>query len=255
MAEGREVDGCARGLERADTGNNELRREQIALFALRDFETVARAANGLEVARIFRIHLDFLTDASHINVDGARSYEAGIAPYCIEEVVTAEDASGVTGEVIQEAKLGGGGGCQFATDLQLHSIGVDDDFFEADNGRRGGSLEATQDGLDAGDQFAGSEWLGDVVVGSEFEAQDAIIFASARGEEDNWHSGEGGMITQSAANIETISTGNHDVQQKESRNLSLCVGDEIGRGMENTGSKARCLQVMLHETRNISVVF
>ena len=68
-------------------------------------------------------------------------------------------------------------------DLQLHGAGIDDDLFKADDRRRCRALEAAQDRFDAGDEFAGGKRLGDVVVGAQFEAEDAVVFAGARGQE------------------------------------------------------------------------
>ena len=62
------------------------------------------------------------------------------------------------------------------------------------------------------------------------------------------------MITQTAADIEAIAAGNHDVQQEERRRLALGIGNQVGRGVEDAGSKTRRLQMMLNETGNISIV-
>ncbi len=76
---------------------------------------------------------------------------------------------------------------------ELHGVGVDHDFFKANDGRRSGPLKATQHRLDAGDQFAGGKRLGDVVVGAEFQAQDAVVFAGARSKKDDGNGGERGV--------------------------------------------------------------
>ena len=52
---------------------------------------------------------------------------------------------------------------------------------------RGVGLAAPQDGLHPGDDLARRERLGDVVVGAELEAEDAVDLAVARGEEQHRH--------------------------------------------------------------------
>jgi hypothetical protein len=157
-------------------------------------EAVAGAAHRFQVARILRIDLDLLTDAAHINVDRTRSDEAGIAPDGVEQVVAAEDPAGMARQVVQQPELGGRGGGQLAAHLQLHGVGVDDDLFKADDRGRGGPLKAAQHGLDAGHQFARGKGLGDVVVGAQFQAQHAVVFAGARGQKDDGNGGQPGWL-------------------------------------------------------------
>ncbi len=109
------------------------------------------------------------------------------------------------------------------------------DFFKADDRRSRGPLEAPQHGLDAGHQLTGSERLGDVIVRAQLQAKNAIVFARAGGEENDGNRGKAGMATQTAAHIETISAGNHDVEKKQRRRLPLCVGNEIGRSVKEAG--------------------
>ena len=78
-----------------------------------------------------------------------------------------------------------------------------------------GPLEAAQHGLDAGNQFARAEGLGDVVVGAEFEAEDAVGFAALGGEKDDRHGGKPGGLANGAADIEAVFAGNHDVEHEE----------------------------------------
>ena len=219
------------------------------------FEAIAGAAHGFQVARILRIDLDLLTDAAHIDIDGAGSDKARIAPDGVEQVVAAEDAAGMAREVVEQAKLGGGGGGQLAADLQLHGAGVDDDLFKADDGGRGGPLEAAQNGLDAGHQLAGGKGLGDVVVGAQLEAQHAVVFAGARGQKDDGNGGKPGVIAQAPANVEAVAAGNHDVEQKQRGRLALGIGNEVGGGVKQARLKARRFKVMLHQPGNIGVVF
>src|SRR3984885_10323059 len=134
-------------------------------------------------------------------------------------MVAAKDASGMAGEVVEEAKLGGGGGDQLAVDAKLHGAGVNLDVLKLQDGRCAWPLEAAQNGLDAGDQLARSEGFGDVVVGAQLEAVDAVVLRRARGEKDDWDDAEGRVQPEPAAEIEAIAAGYHDVEQEERRGL------------------------------------
>ena len=225
------------------------------LLALGQFEAIAGAAHGLKIARILRVDLDFLTDAAHIDIDGAGRDEARIAPDRVEKVVAAEDAAGMARQIVEQPEFRGSGGGELAADLQLHGAGVDDDLFKADDRRRCGPLEAAQHSFDAGHQFARRKGLGDVVVRPQFEAENAIVFAGARGEKDDGNGGKAGVIAQAAANIETIAAGHHDVEQKKRGRLALGVGNEIGWGMKQACLKTCRFKVMLHQPCDIGVVF
>src|ERR1700722_16155216 len=94
-------------------------------------EAVACSAHCLEVAGVLGVGLDLLPDAPHVDIDGTGRDEAGIAPDRIEQMVAAEDAAGVAGQIVQQAKLCRGGGGELAAHLELHGAGVDEDLVEA----------------------------------------------------------------------------------------------------------------------------
>ena len=63
------------------------------------------------------------------------------------------------------------------------------------------------------------------------------------------------MAAQPAAQIQPIPTRYHDVQKKKRRWLALRIRDYIRRRMVDAGHKPGPLQMMLHQPRNINVVF
>src|SRR3954447_25900484 len=140
-------------------------------------------------------------------------------------MVATVNPPGVPGEVVQKTELRSSGGGQGSAHGELHGIGVDDDFFKTDDGGRRGPLEPAQHRFDTGDQFAGCEGLGDVVVSAEFQAQHAIVFAGAGGQKDDGNGGEAGIAAEPAANIEAVAAGDHDVEQKKGGRLALGVGN------------------------------
>ena len=72
--------------------------------------------------------------------------------------------------------------------------------FEAAGGRVA-RFEAPQNGADAGRQFARIERLGQVIVGAEFEADDAVHILAARGEHQDRHLA---LLPQPAQDLEAI---------------------------------------------------
>ena len=70
-------------------------------------------------------------------------------------------------------------------------------------------LAAAEHGLDAGDEFAHGEGLGHVVVGADFEADDAVDFVVAGGEHED---GDRAGATDLAADLEAVHAGEHEVE-------------------------------------------
>ena len=69
---------------------------------------------------------------------------------------------------------------------------------------------ASHDGADAGQELARVEGLGDVVIGAELEAHDAIGVVAARGEH---HDGDVVLATDASADLEAVGAGEHHVEE------------------------------------------
>jgi hypothetical protein len=80
---------------------------------------------------------------------------------------------------------------------------------------------ASQDRTDAGDKFAGAEWLGEIIVGAEFESGDAFCFSAFGGEHEY---GYRAFLTQLAEELKTVNSGHHDVADDE---IGLCLGCRV----------------------------
>src|SRR5438552_17816953 len=93
-------------------------------------------------------------------------------------MVAGEDASGVAGEVVEQAELGRGGGNALSAHSESHGGGIDLDFADLQGARRQWALKAAQYGLDSGNEITRAEGLGKVVGGAEFEAEAAVRFAA-----------------------------------------------------------------------------
>ncbi len=73
-------------------------------------------------------------------------------------------------------------------------------------------LHAAQHGVDARGQLARVERLGQVVVGADLEADDAIDVLAAGGEQDD---GNGGTLSQGTQNLEAVLLGQHHIQNHQ----------------------------------------
>src|SRR5271157_4443997 len=226
-----------------------------SFFSLWGLEAVTRAAHGLKIARVFGIGLNFFADAADVNIDRARSDVRGVAPNGIEKMIAGKDATKMAGEIIEQAKLGGSGRDGLSANGENHGGGIDFDVADLERTRRQRTLKAAEHGLHAGDEFARAEGLGDVVVGSEFEAKDAIGFAAFGGKENYGYSSQTLGLTDGAAEFETVLARDHDIEHEQRRPLALGVNDYCGAVGIDANGKTFVLQMMANEARNIRIVF
>ena len=112
-----------------------------------------------------------------------------------------------------------------------------------------------KDGLDAGHQFAWAERLRDVVIGAQFQSENAIGLAAFRGQKDYRDRRQLDRLPDLAAKLQAIFSGHHDIEQKQRWPLALRVGhDHVARRIQ-THVEAGAFQMMAHEAGNIGIVF
>ena len=126
---------------------------------------------------------------------------------------------------------------------------------KADDRGRGRPLEAAQHSLHPGHQLPGSKGFGDVVVRTQLQAENAVIFARPGGEKDDRYGAQSGVAAQPAAYVQAVSSGHHDVQQKEHGRLALSVRHEVGRSAVDADPKTGGFQMMLYQAGNIRIIF
>lgn len=85
-------------------------------------------------------------------------------------------------------------------------------------GRCRGSAAAAY-GSDAGEEFAGVEGLGHVIVCAHFEADNAVDVFTASGEEQHAVRGEGADLLE---DFEAIDAGEHDVEEDHGPGAGAC---------------------------------
>ena len=169
-------------------------------------------------------------------------------------MVAGEDASGVAGEVVEQAELGRGGGNALSAHSESHGGGIDLDFADLQGTRRQWALKAAQYGLDSGNEFTRAEGLGKVVVGAEFEAEDAVRFAALCCQKDHGNSGQAGSLADGAAEFEPVFAGNHNVENEERGTLSLSVGQYRGTCGIDAHAKVVIFEVVADQAGNVGVV-
>src|SRR3989440_4339981 len=69
------------------------------------FEQIPRAPNRFQMHRVFRIGLDFLTQAANVNVHAARRDESVRSPDRIEQLISSKDAVWARSKVIEQPEF------------------------------------------------------------------------------------------------------------------------------------------------------
>src|SRR6202044_2027917 len=107
-------------------------------------KAITSSAHGFEIAWIFRGRFDFFPDAAYVDVDWARRYIGGVAPNRIEQMIAGKHAAQVTGEIIEEAKFGRGGGNGLSANRQYHGGRIDVHIADGERTGRQWALEAAE---------------------------------------------------------------------------------------------------------------
>ena len=161
---------------------------------------------------------------------------------------------GPFGQELQELELLGGQGDRFAVDPGLASDDVD--FDPAGHEHLvglGGAVRAAQYGLDPGHQLAGRERLGHVVVGAQFEPQDAVHLAVPGRQHQH---GQGLLGPHPPAHLQSVDApGQPHVQDHHAGPLPLYGGQpRLARaGLDDPETLAA--QVQVDQVGDVGVVF
>ena len=220
-----------------------------------DLEAVSGAANGFQIARVLGVGLDLFADAADIDVDRARGDVRGITPDGIEKMVAAEDASFMASEIIEQAELGSSCGHHGTANSEGHGGRINLDFSNRHRAGWQGALEAAEDGFDPGHELSRTERLGDVVVGTELETENAVGFTAFGRKKNYGNCRQTRSLADVAADLETILAGDHDVENEKSRALALGIGENVRSGGIDANDETLIFKVMADESGNIGIVF
>src|ERR1700739_2021137 len=223
---------------------------------LRRFEAVSRSADCPEITGFLGVNFNLGPQLSYVHVYRAWAHESGIFPDRIKNLVTAKDAAGVAGKVMQQSKLRCRGGNDRAAHGEDHGEGVNFEIARLDHRGRGRRFTAPQDGLDSRYQLTRAEWLGDVIVRADFQAPYAVSFTVSRRHKNDGRAAQRfSGLAYLAAKFDSVSAGNHDIQQQQSGAFLERVRQNGVRGGVNSGTKSRSLKMVAHKTRNVSIIF
>ncbi len=110
-------------------------------------------------------------------------------------------------------------------------------------------------GFDAGHQFARAEGLGDVVVATDFEAEDAVDFVGAGGQEYDRYAREASAGTKAAAQFEAVMAGEHDVENDQIRAKAFERRERAILASENSRLETRTRQVVFDQRSEFGFIF
>ena len=177
-----------------------------------------------------------------------------VAEDLLHQLHTVVHATRMTGERGEELELGGGEVDLFALDQDLVAGDIDHQVTEVEHLdlRLIGLMGATEQRAHASNELTRGERLDEVVVGTELEADDAILDLALCGEHDDRHIGG---IANGAANALAGKLGEHEVENDQVELMLLELLDS-GLAVANAHDPiALALEVSGHRVANGLLVF
>src|ERR1035441_1543389 len=218
------------------------------------FEAVAYSSQRFKVARMARIGLDFLAQATDENIDGARGYEGTFFPNGVEQLIAGKHASPVAGQVFEQTKFPHRGKDRFSSDAHSHRSHINFNFAQVDRFVAVNFRRNAENVAHPGNQFTWTERLGDVTIASEVEGLQPVRLLSSRRKKNNGSLGQLFVLADLAAQIEAADSGKHDVEQKQ-RGLNFgSHGKNGGPGKKCGNLEASGAQVVFDELRDVEII-
>lgn len=175
---------------------------------------IAGATNGFDEIVAGGITAgEFTAEAGDVHVERAIEGMELAAEDGLGEELALDDFAGRAHEDFEESELDVG---EIDGRVVLENGargGIEDEVFDDEGGgfrRGGGGGGAATDGADAGEELTSVEGLGEVVVGTHLETDDAIDVFAAGGEEED---GVGGGGADALEDFEAVDAGEHDVEE------------------------------------------
>src|SRR5215831_2008230 len=190
-------------------------------------------------------------------MDDVSIYSAGgrkgvVAPDFFEQSIAAESLARMAKEVLQKIELLGGKLHGLPGAGHLTSAQVDLDLAKRVT-FLGNAVGTAEDSLDTGQQLADGERLGNIIVGTELQADNLVHFLTARRQHNHWHRRALGL--KLLAHVQPTHFGHHHVENHE-------VGRVVKRASQALGSVARgehfvafVLEVVAQTSNHVRLVF
>src|SRR6266850_1086691 len=180
------------------------------------FEQIPRAPNRFQIHRVFRIGLDFLTQAANVNVHAARRDESIRSPDRIEQLIPSKDAVWARSKVIEQPEFERAKRYGFPGMADAIGRRINRQLADLNGARRiGGRLGTAEQRLDAREQFARTEGLGHVIVSAHLKPDDAVGFLAAGGEHENGQTIERVIPANLPADFQAGKFRKHEVEKQE----------------------------------------
>ncbi len=176
-------------------------------------EAVSEAANRADQRRIGGVRLDLLAQPQDIHIHGAIGNRAVVPPDRIQKLLATVNYARAAHKKLKQPELGGGERDFSPSQRNAATCPIQLQFPRPH--RAGRRRLRTELVLHPRDQLANEERLHHVVVGAEFQAQDAVGFGSSSGKENDRHVRQLGMISQAFANLQAIGIRQHDIENRQ----------------------------------------
>ena len=218
------------------------------------------------MARLRGVGLDELAQAHHLHIDAAVGGRVVRAIGQCDEPVAAQGPVRLLCQRLQQREFARGQGhvlgavavgapVAFQPALiqpQRERAKIDAPARLARPGVRTQQALAAHHGLDAGQQLARVEGLGQVVVGAHLQAHDAVHGVSARGEHQD---GDGlALRAQAAADGQAILARHHHVEHQHVKALALQQHIDRARTIDRAHAVALVAQVALQQRTQVGFV-
>ena len=220
-------------------------------------EEVAGAADGADVARLVGVVVEFLAEGGDVDVDGAvEDFVFAIADG-FEKGFAGLDAALGFHEGGEDVELDGGEDEGLVIEegdagIQVEAKGASDEFFDWGFGFDGlDEAGAAGDGAEASEEFASGEGFWEVVVGTDFEADDAVGFVAASGEHED---GDVGSGADAFEDFEAVATGQHEVENDGVPGGFDGTDSAFGSGVDHFDGVAHGFEVVADEGAEFAVI-
>jgi hypothetical protein len=194
-----------------------------------------------------------------VHVDGAVKRLQLAAAHGLHDLVAREHAAGALGQRHQQVELVGGELGRLARHGDGAGVAVDLQRAKAQGlcGGRAAALGApAQHGADARQQLARLKGLGQVVVGAQLQADDAVHRVALGGEHQHRHLGRGaGQRADAAAHVQAVHVGQHQVEDDQIGRIGLHAFQSAEAVSGVRKGKSRLDQVFADHPGQAAIVF
>ncbi len=196
-----------------------------------------------------------------MNVDGSvEDVVVAVTNFVQERLAGFHTAAGF-GQAGEQVELDGGERERRGVEHDGAGIEVEAQRTDGDFGGRsfgagcdgGAERAAADDGAQAGEELAGGKRFRQIVVGADFEADDAVGFIAARGEHEHGYVTAGADFLQ---DLETVHAGEHHVEDESVPGLVGSGGafDALGASVDGGNVEAEGFEIGGDETAEFPIV-